>query len=170
MSLALGAGLLPGRPAAPEAGLGPGLGAKDSIHRLQRAPVYVVLRGIPRVAVGLPTAADRRLGDGWGSSPVLILVRSSYRGPLVLQGERIDGRGALRFGPGENPSDQLSLPAGAWRSQRGLVRRWGIELTRTTRWRAWTTTLRTETAGCYGIQLDGRTFSYDVVLRVGQSG
>ncbi len=170
ISLALSASLLPGRPSAPEAGLGPGLRAKESLDRLRRGPVYLVLPGIPRVTVGLPTTADRRLGEGWGSSPALVLARGTYRGRLVLRGDRIDGRGALRFGPGENPADRLELPAGPWRAEPRSLRRWGVELTRDGRWRAWPTTLRSETAGCYGIQVDGRTFSYPVVLSVGQSG
>lgn len=170
LSLALGRSLLPGTPSAPEAGLGPGLGAKNSLHRLQRGPVYVVLPGIPRVTSGRPTGADRRLGAGWGSSSALVLARATYRGPLVLRGARIDGDGALRFGPGENPADQLELPAGSWNATPRLLRRWGIEPTSTSPWRAWTTTLRTETAGCYGIQVDGLTFDYPVVFFVPQSG
>lgn len=70
---------------------------------------------------------------------------SSYGGPVLVRGRQLDGSGAVGFGEGHVPYDQLQLPAG------------GI--------RQWPSFTRIQASGCYAYQIDGTNFSTVIVFR-----
>jgi hypothetical protein len=90
----------------------------------------------------------------WLVAEVTWNVPGSYTGPLLIRGEMLGGGGALGFGTGEVPYDELQLlDAG-----RGAPRIAGGG-------RAWITYSRIRSGGCYGYQVDGTGFSEVVVFR-----
>lgn len=114
---------------------------------------------IPRIRVDGRLYVDRavvRLGPssvrGWGALKTVWLSEPSYRGPVLVRGRRLDGTGPV--GIGVRPAEKrFVMPAGpdinggnGYRPGIGYV--W---LKRT---------------GCYGFQIDGTTFSHEVVVDV----
>jgi hypothetical protein len=78
----------------------------------------------------------------------LLLASSSYGGPVLVRGRRIDAQGAFPF---TEPAGRMSLDAA---SQPG-------------RWRMALTSLDPNLApGCYAVQVDGTTFSEVIVFTV----
>jgi hypothetical protein len=83
---------------------------------------------------------------------VLWFVSPTYRGPALIRGRRLDAPGLLRFDRGALPRAELRIaPAGS-----AGYRRAGP------RGRASYT--RFLTAGCYGYQIDGTSFSRAIVF------
>jgi hypothetical protein len=72
----------------------------------------------------------------WGVSP-------TYRGALLVRGRRLDGQGAVRFGPRRR---MRSWWRGLWPEQRS-------------RWRYGVADTFLPRAGCYAFQVDGSSFS-----------
>jgi hypothetical protein len=79
---------------------------------------------------------------------------SSYRGPVLIRGRRIDGPGAIGFGEGHVPYDELQLLD----SSQGSSSPPGGG-------RQWLTITRARTMGCYAYQVDGTSFSEVIVFR-----
>jgi hypothetical protein len=75
-----------------------------------------------------------------------------YRGPVLIRGRQLDGAHLLRFGLAFVPSTELRIAR--WGSSAGAPG-WGF--------RASSTRLRAP--GCYGYQIDGRTFSRVIVFQ-----
>ncbi len=93
-------------------------------------------------------------GSAWSAAPVTWAVSGAYTGPLLIRGELLGGSGAIGFGTGATPYDELQLSdagQGAPRIQGGG--------------RAWITEARVQSSGCYAYQVDGTTFSEVVVFR-----
>lgn len=90
-----------------------------------------------------------------GSQAILILVDPAYHGPILVRVRRLDGTGSAELAGGglqQLADGSVGLP------QTSAPPYWGTaggELT-------------PSTAGCYGIQLDGTTFSEVVVIEVRQ--
>jgi hypothetical protein len=115
-------------------------------------PVYPILGRSKRLAVFAR--------DGWGAwrgTKVLWFVHQRYRGNVLIRGRRLDGWQRLRFDDGLVPSDELRIAAGLsparWRDQPSGSR-------------GRPSYIRVRAGGCYGVQIDGTTFSRTVVLRV----
>jgi hypothetical protein len=103
-----------------------------------------------------PATVGPALNTGWGLAEAPLNVPKSCAEPLVLRGRRLDGASeplgfshvnghpyiAMQLAPG---SPTLGL-SGSWKGYGLLV------------WAA--------TPGCYGLQVDGRTFSRTFVFRV----
>jgi hypothetical protein len=89
-----------------------------------------------------------------GSQGVVILVDPEYKGPVLIRVKRIDGAGSVQItGDGlQTLSDGYGLP------QTSSPPYWGT----------WFGTLTPNTPGCYGIQLDGTSFSVVDVIEVKQ--
>jgi hypothetical protein len=115
-----------------------------------------------------PTARDAVLYAGpapsgiegaWYHIKIGWFVSPSYHGPLVIRGRQLDGPGALRFvAERTNEPDRLfaavslRLPGGPGFFRNGWRGVGGGELF--------------SGAGCYGFQVDGRTFSRTIVLQI----
>ncbi|MFZ1995524.1 MAG: hypothetical protein WAU75_15540, partial [Solirubrobacteraceae bacterium] len=96
----------------------------------------------------------RRIATGrWLGAEVTWMASGSYTGPLLIRGEMLGG-GALGFGTGAVPYDELQLLAAGQGAPR--VASGG---------RAWITYSRILSGGCYAYQVDGTSFSEVVVFR-----
>jgi hypothetical protein len=130
----------------------------DFYRPLGRGPVYPAITA-SRGAVHLPSRASHGVfaGSAWSGFKVLWVAQPSYQGPVLIRGRRLDRPGAVGFGLGIVPNDELQLPpgdrAGAPPSPHG--------------WRNWPSTSRARSPGCYAWQIDGTGFSRIVVARVG---
>jgi hypothetical protein len=94
-------------------------------------------------------------GSGWAVDKVPLVMKQTFRQPLVVRGRRLDGRGDLGFsgGRGKRPFAALQFSAGGASLSVGNFHGWGVIF-----WVA--------TPGCYAMQIDGTTFSSVVVFSV----
>jgi hypothetical protein len=99
---------------------------------------------------------DQQYGGPWFGTKVFWYVRPIYRGPLLIRGRRLDGSGRLGFNGSKSAGSELRIAAGQTVSWRGQPR--GS--------RGVPSGVRALAAGCYGIQIDGTTFSRVVVVTV----
>lgn len=106
---------------------------------------------------GLLTATrDEQYGGLWFGEKVFWYVRPSYRGPVLIRGRRLDGSQSIGFNGTRRPDRELRISpletvswSGQPRGSRGIP-----------------SAVRVLTAGCYGFQVDGTTFSRIVVVRI----
>jgi hypothetical protein len=116
-------------------------------------------RADPDGVLYLPYGRPEGIEGNWYRAKVLWLVSPSYHGALVIRGRQLDGAGALRFWQ-ERPNDatrffaafDLRLPAHPGWLRNG--------------WRDRASTELFANPGCYGFQVDGRTFSRTIVLQI----
>jgi hypothetical protein len=109
----------------------------------------VSISGGPRLA------AQRFVGSHWLAAHVTWRAAVGYHGPILIRGRRLDGGGAVGFGEGHTPYDELQL----LNSGRG-------EATTSGGGRAWLSLTRVQHPGCYAYQVDGMDFSHVIVFRV----
>ena len=108
-------------------------------------------------ATVVATRGPAEWGGTWRGTKVLWFVHQRYRGHVLIRGGRLGGWERLRFDSGAVPSDEIRIAAGPsparWRDQppgsRGRP-----------------SYIRVRAGGCYGVQIDGTTFSRTVVFRV----
>jgi hypothetical protein len=116
-----------------------------------RGPVYP----------GLPNAffmgmRDEQFGGPWFGSKVFWFVLPSYRGPALIRGRRLDGPQKMGFNGRRVPEPELRIARNETVSWPGQPR--GS--------RGVPSGVRVLTPGCYGVQIDGTSFSRIVVIRV----
>jgi hypothetical protein len=116
-----------------------------------RGPVYPALPSAFFMAT-----RDRQYGGPWFGAKVFWYVLPSYRGPVLIRGRRLDGPQRLGFNGRRLPAPELHIKPNqsvSWQGQpldsRGVP-----------------SGVRVRTPGCYGVQIDGTTFSRIVVFRV----
>jgi len=116
-------------------------------------PVYP---GLGSSGARLDAPRDQQYGGPWFGQKVFWYVAPSYRGRVLLRGRRLDGPEWLGFNGRKQPQKELRLEpydTVAWSGQptgsRGIA-----------------SGVRALASGCYGVQLDGTTFSRVVVFRV----
>jgi hypothetical protein len=82
------------------------------------------------------------------------LASSSYVDPVLIRGRQLGGPGAVGFGEGHVPYDELQLlaPAQGAAIPRGSGREWP-------------TFTRVKGPGCYAYQIDGTSFTEVIVFR-----
>ena len=103
-----------------------------------------------------PATSDQLFaGSRWTGFKVLWVSRPQYDGPVLIRGRRLDGHGWVGFEQGRVPLAELQFPSGTGA---------GAPLS-THGWRNWPSTARLRFPGCYGVQIDGTTFSTVVVFR-----
>jgi hypothetical protein len=119
-----------------------------------RGPVYPGL-GSPPVGE-VTAAADTQYGGPWYGSKVFWYARPRYRGPALIRGRRLDGQAALGFNGQAFPRRELHIRPGQTVSWTGQVA--GS--------RGVPSEIRVLQPGCYGVQIDGTTFSRVVVFHV----
>ena len=104
----------------------------------------------------LHATPDAQYGGRWFGEKVFWYVLPRYRGPVLLRGRRLDGPQRLGFNGARSPEAELRisrLDGVAWQGQVPGSR--GVP-----------SALRVLAAGCYGIQIDGATFSRTLVVSV----
>jgi hypothetical protein len=127
-------------------------------HGLARMPVagdgpaYVMsVGGEPAGSVSIDGA--RVDPQGWRGQKAPWIADPRYRGPLLIRGARIDAQGPVRFA--RDTGEHLK----AIYQRRGQ----GVQ---PNGWRVWGGTLLVRKPGCYGLQVDGLSFSNVIVIRV----
>jgi hypothetical protein len=113
--------------------------APEITYSLGSGPAYVNL-GSPG---GLAFLGDDLRIGGLIAHKALWGVSPTYRGALLVRGRRLDGPGAVRFGPRRRTR---SWWRGLWPEQRS-------------RWRYGGSDMFLPRAGCYAFQVDGASFS-----------
>jgi hypothetical protein len=116
-------------------------------------PVYPIL-GRPGL---LASVRHDEWGPGpWAGQKVLWLVLPGYKGPLLIRGRRLDGPQWMRFDDGARPRAEIRLAPGETVTWTGQAQ--GS--------RGRPSYVRVRAAGCYGVQIDGTTFSRVVVFPI----
>lgn len=115
-----------------------------SLRRPLRAPSGCSPRAsgpvTPRPATSLTTTPF--IGSPWRGGRVTWSA-SGYSGPILIRGRQISGSGAVGFGEGHVPYDELQLQGSG----------------------PWQTFTRVQSSGCYFYQVDGTSFSSTTVFR-----
>lgn len=93
-------------------------------------------------------------GSQWAGARVIWTAATSYEGPILIRGRELGASGAVGFGSGRVPYDelQLSAPGAGAATPRGTGREWF-------------TFTRVMGPGCYAYQVDGTGFSTVIVFR-----
>ena len=116
-----------------------------------RGPVYP---GLGAHSGLLWATRDQQYGGPWFGEKVFWYVLPSYRGPVLIRGRRLDGAQMLGFNGGKLPARELRIAPGetvSWQGQPPGSR--GVP-----------SGVRVLAPGCYGVQIDGTTFSRIVVF------
>jgi hypothetical protein len=121
-------------------------------YALGSGPVYPIITasGVDQTSPNqpIPYALAHPIG-GWASFKTFWITSSTYSGPTLIRGQRLDGRPLLGF---DNVlSRELRIPAHKGWNQG---------------WRDWPSTTYVRRRGCYGYQVDGLTFSRVIVIQV----
>jgi hypothetical protein len=138
----------PGRKVDPNEGaaIGPG-------------PIYALSAGpFARAAVMpfvLPSPVGLFGGSAWGGQILKWIGAPSYHGPVLIRGRKLTGPDGLGFGGGKVPLAEMDVPPG---------RAGGVGLN-PGGWRLWSGYARLRSPGCYGLQVDGTTFSEVIIFR-----
>jgi len=94
-------------------------------------------------------------GSAWGGQVLKWAGAPSYHGPVLIRGGKLTGRGGLGFGAGPVPLAEMDVPPGP---------PGGVGLN-PGGWRLWPGYARLRSPGCYGLQVDGTTFSEVIIFR-----
>jgi hypothetical protein len=109
----------------------------------------------PVKALGSPSVMlSPFIGSVWKAARVTWVAATSYLGPILIRGHQLGGPGAVGFGEGRSPYDELQLLAPG--SNAPSVPGQG---------RAWLSFTRVRGPGCYAYQVDGSSFSTVIVFR-----
>ena len=85
-------------------------------------------------------------------------------GPVLIRGARLDGESPVAFGSASGRNGELRLPAGRWDELKGPVNVWGQTIQPRPRLRVAVVDVWAKAGGCYGLQVDGGSFSYRIVF------
>jgi hypothetical protein len=88
------------------------------------------------------------IGSAWKGGRVTWQA-SGYHGPILIRGGLLGGGGAVGFGEGHTPYDELQLLGNAMQAPPGQ----------------WPSFTRVQGPGCYAYQADGTSFSEVIVFR-----
>jgi hypothetical protein len=92
------------------------------------------------------------VGSAWQGGRVTWQA-SGYSGPILIRGRQLGGSGAVGFGEGHVPYDELQLLGTAMGAPPGQ----------------WPSFSRVQGPGCYAYQVDGTSFSSVIVFRAVQT-
>lgn len=113
---------------------------------------------LPRIGIRLNKMPDYGFGDGpvylsgqlaWHRSEVaMLLVSPTYAGPALARGHQLDGGGGYPF---DEPAGDSALVHSAQRNE----------------WRTFGSPIvQTVSPGCYGVQVDGTSFSEVIIFLI----
>ncbi|GAA4989830.1 hypothetical protein [Actinopolymorpha pittospori] len=113
----------------------------------------VLLQHDAKAAVAGTLQLEVQPRQGWYGGKTLWFSAPSYTGPVLLRGTRLDQPGEVAFGAGRPHALAVQIPPGR-----------GVNVV--DGYRAWTGLTWFREPGCYGIQVDGTTFSTSIVIQV----
>ena len=123
------------------------------------APVY--LENVGSVPPGEIDVSQSPEYQGRRGQKTPWIVPASYRGPVLIRGARIDGRGSISFAKAFGQHlKELRYRSGE--SNGARIRIAGLP----GRYRLLASASSFRTAGCYAFQIDGTSFSAVIVMRV----
>jgi hypothetical protein len=96
-----------------------------------------------------PSATSGFAGSSWSGQKVMWIVSPAYHGRILIRGRQLDGPHELRFDDGVVPPREKRVVGG------------GIVV-------GWASFTRLRAAGCYGYQIDGKSFSRVIVFEAVQ--
>lgn len=136
-----------------QSGYGPASGA---------GPAYIIGMGIDGVLQATGPAPQGQGSATWGGQFTMFIIAPSYQGPVLARGHQLDGPHALLFNGGLDQLNGFDPTTPVLLSQLRLdgSPAYGAP------WPTFPAQLRMQAPGCYGIQLDGDTFSEVIVFRV----
>jgi hypothetical protein len=105
-----------------------------------------------------PAANDSFAGTGWPGMKVIWRLGAEYTGPVLLRGARLDGTGELRFGSYTGAVDQPAGVGGSPQSEAYAELAYASEGSPPTAL-TYPSDIRVQRPGCYGLQVDGTSFS-----------
>jgi hypothetical protein len=111
--------------------------------------------GPVRPAGATQLTAEPFIGSSWLAGRVTWSAAGSYTGPVLIRGRELGGSGAVGFGEGRTPYDELQL----LQSGQGAPSVPGGG-------RSWLSYTRVRSPGCYAYQVDGTSFSTVIAFRV----
>lgn len=120
-----------------------------SLRRPLRAPASCAPHGGSGPVAPTPVTSlsvNDFIGSSWKAGRVSWSASGGYGGPLLIRGRQVGSAGAVGFGEGHVPYDELQLLAGAGGH-------------------SWQSFTRVQSAGCYFYQVDGTSFSETIVFR-----
>ena len=117
---------------------------------LGRGPVYPILARPGLLAF---VRADE-WGRRWAGQKVLWFVSPEYKGPVLIRGRRLDGPQWMRFDDGARAEIRIAP---------GETVKWTGQVLGS---RGRPSYVRVRAVGCYGVQIDGMTFSRVVVFPI----
>jgi hypothetical protein len=117
-------------------------------------PVTLRANGPVFPSTGTEVGMSGFIGSSWPGVRVTWVAGAAYQGPILIRGAQIGGTGAVGFGEGHTPYDELQL-LDSGQGARPVV----------DGGRAWLAYTRVPSSGCYGYQVDGTSFSEVLVFR-----
>jgi hypothetical protein len=115
-----------------------------------RQPVWVIVPQAGDLAHGVVVLASSDVAGWWGIKTHWT-VSPRYQGWVLVRAERLDGPGTIAI-LGEAGVGPLLIPPGTGPNDAGG-------------WREQPSGTYVKNAGCYGFQVDGANFSYDIVIQ-----
>jgi hypothetical protein len=125
-------------------------------------PAYIVGMGTDGVLQATGPAQQGPGSATWGGQFTMFVIAPHYHGPVLARGHQLDGSHALLFNGGLDQLNGFDQSTPTLLSQLRLDGdpAYGAP------WPNFPALLRMQAPGCYGIQLDGDTFSEVMVFRV----
>ena len=122
-----------------------------------RGPAYP---GLGSSRGRLTVTPDTQYGGPWAGGKVFWYVRPGYQGRVLIRGRRLNGTQRLGFNGQQVPERELRIERGmtvSWQGQPPGSR--GVP-----------SAVRVRAPGCYGVQIDGTSFSRVIVFKVVLAG
>jgi hypothetical protein len=111
--------------------------------------------GATTAEMAFPPTAGPAVDTGWGIAKAPLLVRKTFSEPLVIRGRRLDGR-----------AEPLGFSTGTGRPYIALQFSPRSPTIAQGSWKAYGLLMWASAPGCYGLQIDGSTFSRVFVFNV----
>jgi hypothetical protein len=124
-----------------------------------------------------PVFLSRQTSWYAGGQGAILMVGSSYSGPLLVRASQLDGDGRSKITLAEEDLSPAALAGTKAKEAQDsvaevsgiLTAQGGLELqavSPSTLWRAWSGLLSTGGPGCFALQVDGDTFTRVIVISV----
>lgn len=136
-----------------------GQGFTDAYDGIGDGPFVLTGNGKLEVNFVTPTN-DAYVGTGWPGTKAIWRISDSYGGPLLVRGARLDGTGSVDFDRYLGAVDNEKSVSGTPFPTLGYIPSAGYGAT------SYPSGIRVQTPGCYGLQVDGTSFTETLTFSV----